>query len=117
MTHSWTTEQDMPSSGRLRIIAYSPKKGVEWSARWQDTQEEPLEKVISTIVETLQASHDHILKLMIAEDAAEARRKKSGQKNGSATSDERTLEKSRRLSQTAGSSLPKPLRNGERRWL
>jgi transcription initiation factor IIE alpha subunit len=75
MTNSWTTEQDMPS-GRLRIIAYSPKKGVEWSARWQDTQEEPLEKVISTIVETLQASQDHILKLMIAEDAAEARRKK-----------------------------------------
>ncbi|WP_315860326.1 hypothetical protein [Rhizobium leguminosarum] len=75
MTHSWTTEQDMPA-GRLRIIAYSPKKGVEWSARWQDTQEEHLEKAISSIVETLQASHDQILKLMIAEDAAEARRKK-----------------------------------------
>lgn len=75
MTNSWTTEQDMPS-GRLRIIAYSPKKGVEWSTRWQDTREQSLEKVISTVVETLQASHDHILKLMIAEDAAEARRKK-----------------------------------------
>ncbi|TBY46645.1 hypothetical protein E0H54_16190 [Rhizobium leguminosarum bv. viciae] len=75
MTHSWTTEQDMPS-GRLRIIAYSPKKGVEWSARWQDAQEQPLEKAMSTIVETLLASHDDILQLMIAEDAAEARRKK-----------------------------------------
>lgn len=75
LAQSWTTEQDMPS-GRLRIIAYSPKKGVEWSARCQDTPEEPLEKVISTIVEKLQASHNHILKLMIAEDAAEAKRKK-----------------------------------------
>jgi hypothetical protein len=72
---SWTTEQDMPS-GRLRIIAYSPKKGVEWSVGWQDTLEEPLKKVIPTIVEKLQASHDQILKLMIAEDAAEAKRKK-----------------------------------------
>ncbi|SCB37675.1 hypothetical protein [Rhizobium hainanense] len=75
MTHSWTTEQDMPS-GRLRIIAYSPKRGVEWSARWQDTLNEPLEKAISTIVETLQGSHDHILELMIAKDVAEAKRKK-----------------------------------------
>ncbi|MGW6780832.1 hypothetical protein ACWF50_22760 [Brucella pseudogrignonensis] len=75
MTNSWTTEQDMPS-GRLRIIAHSPKRGVEWSAHWQDTLDEPLEKAISAIVEKLHASHDHILKLMIAEDVAEAKRKK-----------------------------------------
>jgi hypothetical protein len=30
LTHSWTTEQDMPC-GRFRVVAYSPKKGVAWS--------------------------------------------------------------------------------------
>ncbi|MGO8594594.1 hypothetical protein ACDA55_02525 [Rhizobium ruizarguesonis] len=75
MTHSWTTEQDMPA-GRMRIVAYSPKNGVEWSIKWQDTPEEPVEALIPAIVERLQASHDQILKLMIDEDEAAARRKK-----------------------------------------
>lgn len=75
MTHSWTTEQDMPA-GRMRIVAYSPKNGVEWSIKWQETPEVPLEAIIPAIVERLQASHDQILKLMIAEDEAAARRKK-----------------------------------------
>ncbi|MEJ7015736.1 hypothetical protein [Sinorhizobium meliloti] len=34
LTHSWTTEQDMPC-GRFRLIAYSPKNGVFWSVSWQ----------------------------------------------------------------------------------
>lgn len=34
LTHSWTTEQDMPS-GRFRIVAYSPRRGVTWSLSWQ----------------------------------------------------------------------------------
>lgn len=75
LTHSWTTEQDMPS-GRFRIIAYSPKNGVDWSLSWQDTETEPLAKAIPKIVETIRASRDKLQTLMAAEDEAEARRKK-----------------------------------------
>ncbi|WP_246755413.1 hypothetical protein [Rhizobium lusitanum] len=78
LTNSWTTEQDMPS-GRFRIIAYSPKKGVEWTHSWQDTEQESLAKMIPKIIETLQASKDNLRRLMIAEDEAEAKRKKEQQ--------------------------------------
>ncbi|MGV2184040.1 hypothetical protein [Rhizobium rhizogenes] len=75
LTQSWTTEQDMPS-GRFRIIAYSPKNGVDWSACWQDTKQEPLGKMIPKIVETLQAAKDKLQRLMSTEDEAAAKRKK-----------------------------------------
>ncbi|MGO6926109.1 hypothetical protein ACCS55_15840 [Rhizobium ruizarguesonis] len=75
MTHTWTTEQDMPS-GRMRIVAYSPRNGVQWSITWQETPEEPLEVAVPSIVKRLQTSRDEILKMMIAEDEAAARRKK-----------------------------------------
>lgn len=39
LTQSWTAEQDMPS-GRFRVIAYSPKKGVDWSVSWQETEQD-----------------------------------------------------------------------------
>ncbi len=74
MTHSWTTEQDLPS-GRLRIIAYSPKSGVEWTVSWQDTEQEPLNTMIPKIVERLQSSTDSLQRLMTAEDEAVAKRK------------------------------------------
>ncbi|ARS71076.1 hypothetical protein [Sinorhizobium meliloti] len=75
LTHSWTTEQDMPC-GRFRIIAYSPKSGVDWSVSWQETEQEPLGEVIPKIVETLQAAKDKLQSLMTAEDEAAAKRKK-----------------------------------------
>nr|WP_235687517.1 hypothetical protein [Rhizobium rhizogenes]QCL09926.1 hypothetical protein pC5.8b_436 [Rhizobium rhizogenes] len=78
LTNSWTTEQDMPS-GRFRIIAYSPKKGVEWTHSWQDTEQESLSTTIPKIVETLQASKGNLQRLMTAEDEAEAKRKKERQ--------------------------------------
>ncbi|MGO7042178.1 hypothetical protein ACCS60_27905 [Rhizobium acaciae] len=78
LTHSWTTEQDMPS-GRFRIIAYSPKNGVDWSISWQDTQQESLVSIIPKIVETLRSSTDKLQRLMTAEDEAEAKRKKERQ--------------------------------------
>ncbi|WP_246644717.1 hypothetical protein [Rhizobium laguerreae] len=78
LTRSWTTEQDMPS-GRFRIIAYSPKNGVEWSVSWQDTEQESLVSIIPKIVETLRASKDKLQRLMTAEDEAEAKRKKERQ--------------------------------------
>ncbi len=75
LTHSWTTEQDMPC-GRFRIVAYSPKKGVNWSRSWQETEQQPIERVIPEIVETLGASKAELHRLMAAEDAAEEQRKK-----------------------------------------
>ncbi|WP_313716233.1 hypothetical protein [Rhizobium laguerreae] len=78
LTNSWTTEQDMPS-GRFRIIAYSPKNGVDWSVSWQDTEQESLVSIIPKIVETLRASKDKLQRLMTAEDEAEAKRKKERQ--------------------------------------
>ena len=75
LTHSWTTEQDMPS-GRFRIIAYSPKNGVDWSVSWQETEQEPLGKMIPKIVETLQAAKDKLQSLMTAANEAAATRKR-----------------------------------------
>lgn len=59
LTHPWTTEQDMPS-GRFRIVAYSPKRGVDWAMSWQDTGSEPLTGVIPKIAEALRASRDKL---------------------------------------------------------
>lgn len=75
LTHSWTTEQDMPC-GRFRIVAYSPKKGVKWSRNWQETEQQSLERLIPEIVETLGASKVDLQRLMEAEEAAEEQRKK-----------------------------------------
>lgn len=59
LTHSWTTELDMPS-GRFRIIAYSPKRGVDWSVSWQETEQEALGTMIPKIVEKFQAAKDKL---------------------------------------------------------
>lgn len=75
LAHSWTTEQDMPC-GRFRIVAYSPKKGVNWSRDWQETEQQSLERLIPEIVETLGASKIDLQRLMEAEEAAEEQRKK-----------------------------------------
>ncbi|MEE1656734.1 hypothetical protein VB618_11040 [Microvirga sp. CF3062] len=75
LTNSWTTEQDMPC-GRFRVVAYSPKKGVDWSVSWQETEQQLLGTLIPRIVETLRASKNNLRRLMDAEDAAEAKRKK-----------------------------------------
>jgi len=75
LTHSWTTEQDMPS-GRFRLVAYSPKRGVNWALSWQDTESESLAGAIPKIAETLRASRDKLKALMTAEDEADAKRKK-----------------------------------------
>lgn len=72
---SWTTEQDLPS-GRFRIVAYSPKTGVEWSATWQDTETQPLSGLISRIVEKLEGSKSQLRHLMTSADEAAAQRKR-----------------------------------------
>lgn len=75
LTNSWTTEQDIPC-GRFRIVAYSPKRGVDWSVSWQETNQQLLGTLIPRIVETLRASKNNLRRLMDAEDAAEAKRRK-----------------------------------------
>ncbi|WP_348260530.1 hypothetical protein, partial [Salmonella enterica] len=59
LSHSWTTERDLPS-GRFRLIAYSPKNGVDWTLSWQETEQKPLGKMFPEIIETLQAAKDKI---------------------------------------------------------
>ncbi|RVH92235.1 hypothetical protein CN074_28850 [Sinorhizobium medicae] len=75
LTHSWTTEQDMPC-GRFRIVAYSPKNGVDWSVSWQETAQEPLGGMIPNIVDALKAAKDKLQRLMTVEDEAAAKRKR-----------------------------------------
>lgn len=75
LAQSWTTEQDIPC-GRFRIVAYSPKQGVNWSLNWQETERQSLETLIPEIVETLRKSKSNLQRLMKAEDAAEEQRKK-----------------------------------------
>lgn len=75
LTHSWTREQDVPC-GRFRVIAYSPKKGVDWSVTWQETEQEALGPLIPKIVETCRAARGTLQRLMDAEDVAAAKRKK-----------------------------------------
>ena len=65
----------MPS-GRFRVIAYSPKKGVDWSVSWQETAQDALGTLIPKIVETLEVAKDNVQRLMVAEVVAAAKRKK-----------------------------------------
>lgn len=75
LTHSWTTEQDLPS-GRFRIVAYSPKRGVDWTHQWQDSASEEVSNTIPEIVQALRAAKEKLLAMMLAEDEAEAKRRK-----------------------------------------
>ncbi|AOG09613.1 hypothetical protein [Agrobacterium sp. RAC06] len=74
LVHSYTHLQDVPS-GRFKIVAYSPKSGVEWSISRQDTEQASLESMIPEFVEALQVAVSKVQALMIAADeAAEQRR-------------------------------------------
>ncbi|WP_394888536.1 hypothetical protein ACG873_25355 [Mesorhizobium sp. AaZ16] len=112
LTHSWTTEQDMPC-GRFRVIAYSPKKGVDWSISWQETEQEALGTLIPKIVETLKAAKDNVQRLMDAEDVAEAKRKKEREEWWDGTKDRRMPARQLRLLPIASSSLRKLSKGGE----
>ncbi|WP_244486845.1 hypothetical protein [Aureimonas sp. Leaf324] len=73
LANSWTTEQDMPS-GRFRLVAYSPKRNVDWSLRWQEADGRTLQTLTAAIVEELKASADRVQRLMDAEERAAAER-------------------------------------------
>jgi hypothetical protein len=54
LVHSWTTENDVPS-GRFRLVAYAPRRDVEWSAIWQETPKRNLSSMFPRIVTELEA--------------------------------------------------------------
>ncbi|MEI5665456.1 hypothetical protein WBO78_13545 [Bosea sp. CCNWLW174] len=75
LTHSWTTEQDLPC-GRFRFIAYSPLAGVDWTSSWQETQTSSMSTMVSAIVQKLESVEDEIRVLMrAAEEAAAPQRR------------------------------------------
>lgn len=75
LVHSYTHLQDVPS-GRFKIVAYSPKSGVEWSLTRQDTEQVTLESMIPEFVRVLRGAVGQVQALMVAADeAAEKRRK------------------------------------------
>lgn len=75
LTHSWTTEQDLPC-GRFRFIAYSPLAGVEWTASWQETQTSSISSMVSAIVQKLEGVEGELRALMKAAEEAAARRRR-----------------------------------------
>jgi outer membrane murein-binding lipoprotein Lpp len=74
LTHSWTTEQDLPC-GRFRFVAYSPLAGVDWTANWQETQTASMSTMVSAIVQKLESVEEELRALMRAAEEAAARRR------------------------------------------
>ncbi|MGX5733806.1 hypothetical protein [Bosea thiooxidans] len=75
LTHSWTTEQDLPC-GRFRFVAYSPLAGVDWTANWQETQTVSMSTMVAAIVQKLESVEDELRALMKAAEEAAARRRR-----------------------------------------
>lgn len=48
LDNSWTTTRDLPS-GRLRLIAYSPYRRVNWSMDWQETSKTSLRSMVKSV--------------------------------------------------------------------
>lgn len=73
---TWTTTKDLPC-GRLRVVAYTPYRGVSWSAQWQETKKAGLARQLRAIVKALSlAVADMTEKLAEAERRAEIARRK-----------------------------------------
>jgi len=72
--HSWTTARELPS-GRLRLVAYCPYRGVTWSTVLQETKKSALDGQIPEFIRTLENSAAEIvIKLQEAERRAELER-------------------------------------------
>ncbi|MER9000642.1 hypothetical protein NKH58_22750 [Mesorhizobium australicum] len=106
-------DRGMPC-GRFRVIAYSPKKGVDWCVSWQETEQEALGTLIPKIVETLKAAKDNVQRLMDAEDVAAAKRKKEREEEWERYLSKRMPARQIKLLPIASSSLRKLSKGGER---
>ncbi len=73
--HTWTTTNNIPCD-RLRLIVYSPHRGISWSLSFQETMERTLTQGIAKIVESIENSTEIMRKEIIeAEQRAEVRRR------------------------------------------
>jgi hypothetical protein len=71
--HTWTTTRDLPS-GRLRLVAYSPHNGVEWSSIWNETKGQTLTADLKPIVKAIEDAPSRLVPMIEeAERKAEAR--------------------------------------------
>jgi hypothetical protein len=107
LTHSWTTEKDIPC-GRFRLIAYSPLYGVDWAQIWQDTKTHSIVTMIAKIVQTLEDSRDELQALMAAaiEEAARRQREwEEAQERYQREEDQRRVEQARAESQKQLSNI------------
>jgi len=71
--YTWTSMQDL-RSGRLRLIAYAPRYGVDLSMQWQEAKGQSLRDQISAIVAAMPAfAIDVAAKVQVAELASKRR--------------------------------------------
>ena len=101
----------MPS-GRFRLVAYVPRRGVDWSAIWQETPKRPLSTVFPRIVKELEAVVPE-LKSKIAEAEAAAIRK---QREWEESKERRTREEDRRNADKALAQSREQLSEVIRKW-
>lgn len=53
--NTWTTTEDV-LTGRLRLVAYSPYRAVNWSTQWQETAKAPLGSSLKAIVKGIESA-------------------------------------------------------------
>ncbi len=75
LAHSWTTEKDIPC-GRLRLVAYSPKSGVDWISTWQERAHQSLGAMIPEIIRKLEGAEDEVASLMVTAEEAAVKRQR-----------------------------------------
>ena len=74
LDHTWTSTRDLPS-GRMRLVVYSPYRGVSWSISFQETRTRTLTQDIRQIVKSIEnATTTLIERLQETERQAEIRR-------------------------------------------
>jgi len=75
LANSWTNEQDVPT-GRFRVVAYSPHRGVNWQVSWQETSKRSLLTMIPPIVRELERVSGELEQKQLEANEAEARRQR-----------------------------------------
>ncbi len=111
MTHSWTTEKDVPC-GRFRLVAYSPFHGVDWVETWQETKTTSLRPMVPEIVRKLEGAIDELQRLKSLADEASVRRRREWEE----AEEHRRREEDRRQVAQALSDSRKQLADIMEKW-
>jgi hypothetical protein len=94
--HTWTTTQDL-ACGRIRVVAYSPYRRVDWSQSWQETKHSDLPGQIASIVRSIEGAAPQLVeRIEEAEKQAELERRR-----WEAAREQNRLEEQQRLRQKA----------------